>query len=173
MDVGRHTWDSISGVQVQYSELRTDGWTHLHNTLICCKAAYGNHARRMCRKHAATDLPETNSEGTAGRQLRRTDRMPAGMNRPGSGREQPTGLNQVGMDWPQVHREGQARYKPRATTPVARKRPDTKGDAPTGNCSAEWPDGDQCRSISFKATEMMETCRVGTGRRTAGRAACS
>ena len=82
---------SVSGVQVQYSELRTDGWTHLHNTLICCKAGYGNHARSMCRKHAATGMPETNSEGTAGRQPRRTDRKPAAMNRPGSGREQPTG----------------------------------------------------------------------------------
>ena len=48
------------------------------------------------RKHAAKDMPEINSEGTAGRQPRRTDRKPAERNRPGISRESPAGYRLSG-----------------------------------------------------------------------------
>ena len=87
---------SVSGVQIQYSALRTDGRTHLHNTLICCKVTYGNQPRGTGRKHAARDLLDTNRAGTAGRQPRRTGRKPAERNRPGSSREPTAGYRLSG-----------------------------------------------------------------------------
>ena len=84
---------SVSAVQVQYSELRADGRTHLHNKLICCKAAYGNQPRvapestlrKTCRKLTARARPDASRDEQTESQQRGTDREATESHRPDTG----------------------------------------------------------------------------------------
>ena len=84
---------SVSGVQVQFSGSRTDGRNHLHNTIICCKAAYGNQPRCICgstlrstcRKLTVRARPDASRDEPTESQPRGTDRESAESHRPDRG----------------------------------------------------------------------------------------